>query len=205
MPEKFNGRWVTWPFDDHNPCPLAMFGLICESIKTWLDVHPKNVAAIHCKAGKGRTGTIICALLLHLKMVKTAEESMALYAKERTKNDQGVTIKSQQRYVRYYNQLLNKDAAEKEEAIEKKKKVDKKEEEKEEEKGEEKTDVALVPTVLDVADPGIPAMYHLVGLSYLNLLTSMCAEYSFCFVFFVFIFLGWDENFKCTQSNDTLL
>jgi phosphatidylinositol-3,4,5-trisphosphate 3-phosphatase/dual-specificity protein phosphatase PTEN len=44
-----------WPFDDHNPPVLDMIHPLCVTMKEWLDRHPDNVAAVHCKAGKGRT------------------------------------------------------------------------------------------------------------------------------------------------------
>ena len=52
-------------FDDHNPPEFAMLFRFCRDAQEWLDAHPENVVAIHCKAGKGRTGVMICALLVY--------------------------------------------------------------------------------------------------------------------------------------------
>ncbi|ETO28209.1 hypothetical protein RFI_08922 [Reticulomyxa filosa] len=59
-----------------------------------------NIAAIHCKAGKGRTGLVICVYLVHSGHWDTAEESL------RTQNQKGVTIPSQRRWVQYYEELM---------------------------------------------------------------------------------------------------
>ncbi len=49
---------------DHNPAPLICIQPFCESAKRWLDADPQNVVAVHCKAGKGRTGMMISALMV---------------------------------------------------------------------------------------------------------------------------------------------
>lgn len=74
----------------------------CESISLWLSGNPQRVAVIHCKAGKGRTGTLIAAYLVHAQREMTATEAMELFGIRRTKNGKGITIPSQQRFVRYY-------------------------------------------------------------------------------------------------------
>ena len=51
-PADFHGRVRRFPFDDHNPCPLAMIPRFCKDIDDFLAENEKNVVAVHCKAGK---------------------------------------------------------------------------------------------------------------------------------------------------------
>ena len=100
----FEGRACRYPFDDHNPCPFEMLKPFCEDVEQYTNAENGNIVAIHCKAGKGRTGLMICVYLVHLG--RTAEEAMKFYASQRTTDNKGVTIPSQMRYVHYYEQYL---------------------------------------------------------------------------------------------------
>lgn len=40
----------------------------------WLSLDKENVIAIHCKAGKGRTGLIIAIYLMHIRLALSSEE-----------------------------------------------------------------------------------------------------------------------------------
>ena len=62
--DRFHGQFVRFPFDDHNPPPLGLFSFFCQDVQDYLDADPENVVAIHCKAGKGRTGVMISAYLV---------------------------------------------------------------------------------------------------------------------------------------------
>ncbi|GAA5814673.1 hypothetical protein MFLAVUS_008172 [Mucor flavus] len=97
---------ANYPFEDHQAPPFDTLIKFCRDASEWLQKDEKNVVAIHCKAGKGRTGTVIAALLLHLGMADDAVTAMEIYGKERTDNSKGVTIPSQRRYVEYYHYML---------------------------------------------------------------------------------------------------
>ncbi|KLO17639.1 hypothetical protein SCHPADRAFT_867729 [Schizopora paradoxa] len=62
----FEGRVSRYPFPDHHAPPLAILPLAAREIRQWLSGSPERVAVLHCKAGKGRSGTLACAYLLSL-------------------------------------------------------------------------------------------------------------------------------------------
>ncbi|KAJ6499724.1 phosphatases II [Mycena vitilis] len=60
----FDGRVSRYPFPDHHAPPLAIMPLAAREMADWLDGSPDRVIVLHCKAGKGRSGTLACTYLL---------------------------------------------------------------------------------------------------------------------------------------------
>jgi phosphatidylinositol-3,4,5-trisphosphate 3-phosphatase/dual-specificity protein phosphatase PTEN len=94
------------PFKDHEAPPLNIIRPFCEVAKSFLDENDSNVVAIHCKAGKGRTGTMISSLLLYMGLFSTAKECLEYYGIMRVQNKKGVTVPSQIRYVHFFEYVL---------------------------------------------------------------------------------------------------
>ncbi|TXT12387.1 uncharacterized protein COLE_02797 [Cutaneotrichosporon oleaginosum] len=70
--ESMGGRVSRYPFPDHNPPPLPLLPLAVREMTAWLEGDPERIAIIHCKAGKGRSGTLLVSYLLSLPELPSA-------------------------------------------------------------------------------------------------------------------------------------
>ncbi|PRP81837.1 pten, isoform E [Planoprotostelium fungivorum] len=103
---RFRSRVECFPFDDHNAPPFDLIHKFCINAHEWMQADPNNVIVVHCKAGKGRTGVMICAYMLYSQEWKKADDALSFYAAMRTYNQKGVTIPSQLRYIRYFASVV---------------------------------------------------------------------------------------------------
>ncbi|XP_070198139.1 phosphatidylinositol 3,4,5-trisphosphate 3-phosphatase TPTE2-like isoform X2 [Littorina saxatilis] len=98
--------------DDHN-VPKAQEMLdFANKTREWMEADPENVIAIHCKGGKGRTGTMICVWLIECGLFEEAKLSLEYFGSRRTdlskgNTFQGVETPSQSRYVEYFEIMKN--------------------------------------------------------------------------------------------------
>ncbi|GBP49500.1 Phosphatidylinositol 3,4,5-trisphosphate 3-phosphatase and dual-specificity protein phosphatase PTEN [Eumeta japonica] len=67
-----------YPFDDHSPPKIELIQSFCVDVHDWLSKDPKNVAAVHCKAGKGRTGQYTVSFVLYCSFTGVAALSSLL-------------------------------------------------------------------------------------------------------------------------------
>jgi phosphatidylinositol-3,4,5-trisphosphate 3-phosphatase/dual-specificity protein phosphatase PTEN len=95
-----------FPMMDHNPGPLSYIFKFCLDVSLFLAEDPKNVIAVHCKAGKGRTGVVISSYFLFAEACGYAKDAIDLFNTRRTSDGKGLGIPSQKRYIRYFNDFL---------------------------------------------------------------------------------------------------
>lgn len=107
-PHRFHGCFRRFPFDDHNAPSLTLILQFVLDAATFLDADESNVVAIHCKAGKGRTGIMVSCLLYYLypDTFATANEAIHFFDQQRTRDGEGMTIPSQRRYVNYFQRIV---------------------------------------------------------------------------------------------------
>ncbi|XP_071446337.1 phosphatidylinositol 3,4,5-trisphosphate 3-phosphatase TPTE2-like [Hetaerina americana] len=107
----FHGRVERYSIDDHNVPTLRQMLEFKDSVKSWLDDDPLNVIAVHCKGGKGRTGTMVCIWMIYAGLLPSADDCLTYFGDRRTDLEvgsifQGVETPSQSRYVRYFEKTL---------------------------------------------------------------------------------------------------
>ena len=104
----FGGQKVSlFPFKDHQSCPVKLMLEFCIDVCIFLLKDEENVAAVHCKAGKGRTGTMICAYLLFTGIALNSVKAFDIYGIRRSKEKKGVTVPSQRRYIQHFETYLS--------------------------------------------------------------------------------------------------
>lgn len=122
-PSIFSNRVSYYGFEDHCPPPI---NLLVDAVNQALTLYStcENITlAIHCKAGKGRAGTVAICILLAIAYIQesTAEQGMndqtneclltnilTDYAKTKTYDGKAITIPSQLRSLRCFNSLIQR-------------------------------------------------------------------------------------------------
>ncbi|ESZ90491.1 dual specificity phosphatase [Sclerotinia borealis F-4128] len=114
--EEVRGRVKHWPWPDHHPPPFKLVPGIVGGMSNWLEgmgdgegggrkeggKEEGKVVVVHCKAGKGRSGTMACSYLI-AECGWKASDALARFTERRMRPGfgQGVSIPSQLRWVGY--------------------------------------------------------------------------------------------------------
>ncbi|OXV05765.1 hypothetical protein Egran_06471 [Elaphomyces granulatus] len=110
------GRIHHFPWPDHHPPPFAFIPAIMATMRNWLqgedgrDNSPERnrVAVVHCKAGKGRSGTVACSYMISQDGWRM-EDALQRFTERRMRVGfgNGVSVSSQLRWVGYVNRWTN--------------------------------------------------------------------------------------------------
>ena len=100
-----HGRIRHYPWPDHHPPPFALIPNIMASMRNWLkasDQKDRRVVVVHCKAGKGRSGTVACSYLIS-EEGWTVGQALTRFTERRMRSGfgAGVSIPSQVRWIDY--------------------------------------------------------------------------------------------------------
>lgn len=104
----YKNHVAKYPFMDHNAPAFELLLPCCAHIHSYLQEDQDNIVAVHCKAGKGRTGLIIVCYLLYGGLHSKAVTARRFYDVQRCYDLKGLTIISQIRYAHYFECYLRR-------------------------------------------------------------------------------------------------
>lgn len=103
-----------FPWPDHHPPPFALVPKIMASMRNWLtedgkSTGKKRVVVVHCKAGKGRSGSMAISYLITHEGWKR-EDAMQRFSERRMRPGfgAGISIPSQKRWLEYVERWTTK-------------------------------------------------------------------------------------------------
>lgn len=97
----FSGQVRHLGWLDHHAPPLIRYIEVVTAMHDHLQKDPKNVVAVHCKAGRGRTGTAIAGYLLYSKHFNLPQDAMDFFNFRRSSTGRGIEGPGQMRAVEY--------------------------------------------------------------------------------------------------------
>ena len=105
---KFHNQVQSYPWADHHSPALTVLFESCEHMFNFLTTNKKNVIAVNCNAGKGRTGTSISCFLIYSGLSDNFMHAIKFYGWKRFTTGRGVSQPSQQRYVQYFEMAFKR-------------------------------------------------------------------------------------------------
>lgn len=117
--ERFDNNVRAFDVQDHTPPNMdIIMEFLSDASKFVCEGAEKDrVIAVHCRGGKGRTGTLVCAWLLYAEFCTTDDKALRHFAISRTelrkgsKTLQGVDTPSQKRYINHVSLWLERTGA----------------------------------------------------------------------------------------------
>lgn len=98
----FDDKVIFMPFPDHCSPRISYFEEASKRISKVFEDDPKCTIFIHCKAGRGRSGTVICAYQIYSKNVSHVDEAIFAVNEKRSPEHMSITIPSQLRFLHYF-------------------------------------------------------------------------------------------------------